>query len=194
MAEPKRTQAMQIHQPIAALTPRALLDAAVETPVSTDLLYGLAIAAGSVYLAATAYSSWRRKSLNLTPVTSAAADPAARPDFLNVDKDARSAALERGDAFEASLRAREASAAADGAPETAKKFSLVAMVMSAFTLVTMLVGSVWQISFIGRYAEQLSAKGRLVAMVKEHPLAFSVSMVVCAVQVVTFFAERRRSA
>ena len=185
---------MQTPEPFATVSPRALLDAAVETPVSTDLLYGLAIAAGCVYLGATAYFSWRRKSMNLTPVTSAGANPAARPDFLNVDKDARSAALERGDAFEASLRAREASAAAGDTPEAAKKFSLVAMVMSAFTLVTMLVGSVWQISFIGRYAEQLSAKGRLAAMVQEHPVAFAVSMVVCIVQVVTFFAERRKNA
>lgn len=184
---------MQTTEHFATTSARALLDAAVETSFSTDLLYGVGIAAGTVYLATTAFLSWRRRTMNLTPVASTAANPAARPGFLDVDKQARSAALERGDAFEATLRAREASAAGD-VPESAKKFSLVAMVMSAFTLVTMLVGSVWQISFIGRYAEQLSAKGRLIAMVKEHPVAFAVSMVVCAVQVVTFFAERRKNA
>ncbi len=129
----------------------------------------------------------------MTPVFSATANPGARPDFLNIDQGARSAALERGDAFEERLRTREAEQANAAFAPAEKGFCIFAFLLSSFTLVSMLFGSIWQVTWIGRYAEEFSAQGRLAAIVKDHPIAFTVAVAVCVLQVVRFVREKRKS-
>lgn len=164
------------------------------TSSGANLLYNASIAAGLAFLAVSAYSGWRKHAVNLTPVTSATVNADAAPDFLRVDKVARDAALERGEVFEQNLRSREAQEASAPMEPAQKTFCLFAAAMSAFTLVSMLFGSIWQISWIGRYAEELSARGRFAAIVREHPIAFSIAVMVCALQIVRFASERGETA
>lgn len=173
------------------------LQAAFEATVASEAFFAATAVAGGLWLAASGFLAWRRRAANLTPVAAATA-AGVSPDFLRVDHASRSAALERGDAFEARLQAREAAEAAAGAAAEAvtpasRLTGLVAALMSAFTLVSMVFGAVMQVRWIGHYAEDLSAPGRVAEIVRAHPVAFGVSIAVALLQI-TRFARARRQA
>lgn len=174
------------------------LQRAFEATVSSETFFVATAAIGAAWLGLSALGAWRRREANLTPVGAPDAAAAARPDFLNVDHGSRAAALERGDAFEARLAAAEAAeaaaaaAAARGAAGTAERATgLVALAMSLFTLVSMVFGAVMQVRWIGHYAEDLSAPGRALEVVRAHPIAFALSLAVAALQITRFVRARR---
>jgi len=179
------------------LNPSALADlgAAFEATSGSEALYTAAAALGGAWLAFTGFMAWRRRTMNLTPVGDGPAGRGPSPDFLRVDHGARSAALERGDAFEARLSAREAAeAAALAAASPAERTGgVLALCMSLFTVVSMVFGAVMQVRWIGHYAEDLSAPGRVLEIVRAHPVAFGVSVLVAVLQIVRFARSRGES-
>lgn len=158
---------------------------------AADVLYWGTAAVGAAYLALSGFAAWRRRAANLTPVDGAEAS-GVRPDFLRVDHDARSAALVRGEAFATDLDERERAESArrtEAARRTGGGF--FAGAMSVVTLVSMVAGSLLQVRWIGKYAEDLTAQGRLAAIVRSHPYAFAVAVVVVVYQLWRFVSERR---
>jgi hypothetical protein len=163
-----------------------------------DRLFQITIAVAAVWLALSLFVYWRRRAANLTPVTAARKSKDAQPDFLNVDHEARRAAIERGEAFERQLEIREAeearaaAAAALGPATSGRRLAkLAALVMSIFTLVTMIAGSIGNIGRMGEYMQQLSAPERLLAVVRNHPIGTGVMVLVIAAFLFQYFYERK---
>lgn len=172
----------------------SLLQTQPETATWLDTLLQGTIVLGSGWLAYTSFVSWRRSAANLTPVAAAPAN-GAQPGFLGVDHDGRKAAFERADQFEASLDAREKQAAEES--RRAKKrggigrvAGLASLFMSIFSLLTLIAGAVWQVTWIGTVWGRYTASERLVAVMKDHPFAFAVCVIVIAYHVISFFVER----
>lgn len=162
-----------------------------------ELLFNLTMAAAGIWLAITVFVIWRRRASNLTPVNAAERNRKAEPDFLKVDHDAREAAQKRGEAFEKELTHREreeekAKARAARKPEgMAQKIAgFVAMIMSLFTLATMIHGSIFSISRMGQLMEEYSTSERILAVIGNHPIAFTITVLVIAARLYTYFAKR----
>lgn len=177
------------------LSPTSLtvdLGSAFEASSTSEVVYAAAAVVGGLWLAATAFTGWRRRAANLTPVADGPSGRGPSPDFLRVDEAGRSAALERGDAFEARLSAREAAEAAalEAATPIERTGGIVALCMSLFTVVSMVFGAVMQVRWIGHYAEDLSAPGRVLEIVRAHPVAFAISLFVAVLQIVRFARSR----
>lgn len=160
-----------------------------------DLLFDATIATAAVWLAVKCLAAWRRRAGNLTEVGSAPVNRPANPDFLHVDTSARAAALQRADAFEATLPARRSSA--DGhaglAPQaratTITSFATVSM--SLLSLTAMISSAICEVSWLGQVMDGHSTPERMLAAIKGHPIAFCVSLAVVAYHVAGFVAARR---
>lgn len=172
--------------------------AAPESWPSIDLILNGTLVAAGVWLAASLAIRWRRRAWNLTPVDAASKNKKAQPEFLSVDNKAREEARERGDAFEARLVEREKR---DGQADLARAEAplsfgrrlagFAALGMSVFSLLTMIFGSIWQVSWMGRLLDEYSADGRLMAVVKSHPIAVAVAALVVLYHLFTFINDRK---
>ncbi|MEM5518344.1 hypothetical protein WNY37_15390 [Henriciella sp. AS95] len=144
------------------------------------------------------FVSWRRKASNLTSVRGASANRRASPDFLEVDEKARKAAIARGEAYDKVLDKRDATEAAEARRELRRKESmvsragrLISFAMALFSLATMVSGTLFQVSVMGRYWEQYSAGERLMAVIQEHPIGVAVTVAVILFNIVTFVTNRK---
>lgn len=162
-----------------------------------DLLFNLTMAAVGIWLAVTVFVWWRRSASNLTPVNAASKDKSAQPDFLRVDKKAREEALERGEAFDKEIERRvreaeKAKARGGRAPATVSQrlARFLSFFMSLFTLATMVFGAIFQVTRMGQMMKEYSTLERIVTVVQNHPISFTVATLVIVFQVYRFFVER----
>lgn len=148
----------------------------------------------AIWIAISVFVWWRRAATNLTPVNSAPRKAGREPDFLSVDRKARAAAIARGEDYDKALDERDAAA------ERARRKTLrntgrlarwVALAMSIFTLATMISGTIFQVSYMGKLWEQYSAGERLLLVVQKHPFTFAVGALVILYNVVRFFADKK---
>ncbi len=160
-----------------------------------DLMFNLTMAAAGIWLAITVFVIWRRHSSNLTPVNAASRKKDAQPDFLNVDVKARAEAIKRGEAFEKGLDQRDA-AEAKAARQRKKGKSvaqsisgLVAFIMSLFTIASVIYGSIFTVSRMGSMMEEYSATERMIALITNHPIAFTVCVIVILARLYTQFVK-----
>ncbi len=163
-----------------------------------DWLFQITVGVAALWLALAIFVYWRRRAANLTPVTAPRPSKDAQPDFLNVDHKARRAAIERGEAFERELDEREAEEArraemvALGSATTAGRFARIAsLIMSIFTLATMVLGSIMNIGKMGEMMQQYSTGERIAAVVRAHPIGTAVIVLVIVAALFQFFTERR---
>lgn len=158
------------------------------------LMLNATMAVAIIWLLITVFVWWRRQASNLTPVQAAGKTRAAQPDFLRVDKEARAEAIARGEAFDETLDKREREAARGGRrPVTfaGRMASLLSLVMSLFTLATMIYGAIFQVSRMGSLMEQYSSVERIGAVIANHPIAFSVTALIILVHIYYFFKRRQ---
>ncbi|MDX1294342.1 MAG: hypothetical protein R3265_16115 [Hyphomonas sp.] len=162
-----------------------------------DLLFNLTMASAGIWLGITVFVLWRRASSNLTPVNAAEKSRKAQPDFLKVDKKARAEALERGDAFDKELERREreeekAKARGGRRPATVgqRLARFLSFFMSLFTLATMIFGAIFQVSRMGQMMQEYSTLERIIAVIQNHPVSFTIATLVIVFQVYRFFSER----
>ena len=162
-------------------------------PLITMLL-NVTMAVALVWFLATVFVWWRRQASNLTPVQAAGKKRAAQPDFLNVDQTARAEAIARGAAFDETLEKRER----EEARANVKRISLagriaglISLVMSLFTLATMIYGAIFQVSRMGSLMEEYSSFERMGTVVANHPIAFAVTTLIIVVHVYHFFKRRQ---
>ncbi|MFN3313820.1 MAG: hypothetical protein ACK46Q_10165 [Hyphomonas sp.] len=168
-----------------------------------DILFNVTMAAAGIWLAITVFVVWRRHSSNLTPVHAASRSRKAQPDFLKVDHKARAAAIKRGEAHEAGLDMRDAEeakaeAAAAAAAAAAAKVKepatfaqriagLVTFLMSLFTLISIIVSSVFTITRMGDYVGEYTAWERFTAIILQHPIAFTICLLIILARIYTQF-------
>jgi hypothetical protein len=158
-----------------------------------DLMFNLTLAAAGIWLAIVAFVIWRRHASNLTPVLSPSKKDSAQPDFLKVDKEARKDAIARGEKYDREL-ARQEQEEAEGKqkPPLAQRIaSAVTFFMSLFTLATMLLGAVTQVTRMGEVMTQYSTSERLMAVVREHPIGITVVVLVIISQIYLYFTNRK---
>lgn len=158
-----------------------------------DTVLRVTAAISIIWLALVVFIHLRRNASNLTPVNAARKKKSDQPDFLSVDKSAREAALQRADHFESDLAARE-EAEARAAREAKEKpislagqiFRLLSFLMSVFSLLTMIVGSIWQIGRMGALMKEYSTVERLVAVIQNNPISFTITLLVSVYAVWSF--------
>lgn len=157
-----------------------------------DLLFNVTMAAAGIWLAVTAFVIWRRHASNLTPVNAAERSSKAQPDFLKVDQKAREEAIERGDDFDKSLDRRDAAEARAAsrlrpAKSVQKVAGIAAFIMSIFTILSVIVSSVFTLSGVGRIASDFTTWERARAVIEAHPIAFTVCLLIIFARIYTHF-------
>jgi hypothetical protein len=140
----------------------------------------------------------RRRASNLTPVNAARKNRKAAPDFLNVDKKARKAAMAQGKGFEKELlqrdndEARAARLAARANASVGQRIAgLISFLMSFFTLATMIYGAIFQVTRMGQMMQDYSTIERVTTVVQAHPFAFIIATLVIIYHVYRFVAGRK---
>ena len=163
-----------------------------------DFLFNVTIVFTMIWLGWTLFISMRRSSSNLTPINSVSAKKKAQPDFLSTDKKARKEALKRGDNFERELSEAEknqerAMRRMQRRKETpiGRAGRLITLGMAVFSLATMVSGTIFQVSIMGRYWEQYSASERLMSVVTKHPIGVGITSAVILYNFYIFFKNRK---
>ena len=152
----------------------------------------------AIWLCFSIFIFWRRRATNLTPVHAARKNKKADPDFLNDDRRGRAAAIKRGEAYEKELAQQEAEEARLRKRKAFQQLTvmqrasrLITLAVSFFTLATIVAGTVFQLSYMGRLLSEYSAIDRLVAVVTNHPIGSSIATIVIVYHIVRFFMEGR---
>lgn len=150
-----------------------------------ELLFNVTIVTTIIWLGYTVFVMMRRNASNLTPVHATSADKSAEPDFLSVDNKARKEAIKQGEAFDKELDKRDAADEKAKLKATKRKESkmqraarLVSLIMALFSLATMITGTIWQVTIMGRIWEQYSATERLVTIIQKYPLGVVIALFV----------------
>ncbi|MEM7492433.1 MAG: hypothetical protein AAF296_03570 [Pseudomonadota bacterium] len=166
-----------------------------------EILFNVTLVFTALWLGWTVFVAWRRSASNLTAIRGASANPAAEPDFLSVDKKARKEAIARGEAFDKELQRRDRDEAAAARNAARKKETMLGRVgrlvsfgMALFSIATMISGTMFQVSIMGRYWEQYSASERLVSVIENHPIGVAVTVAVILYNIVTFVMKRSQEA
>ena len=166
-------------------------------PLLTNML-NVTIVVTMVWTALAMFAQMRRDASNLTTVASARAKKKAQPDFLEPNKKRRKEAIKAGEAYDQMLDKREHTEAQALRRETRRKESaaskigrLTALAMAVFSLATMVSGTIFQVSIMGRYWEQFSAAERLTKVVQDHPVGVAVTLIVIGYNAYFFFKNRK---
>ena len=164
-----------------------------------ELLFNITIVLTIVWLAYTVFVMMRRDASNLTPINAASPNKHADPDFLSVDKKARKEAFKQGEAFDKQLdqRDRDETKAAKVAARRKESMwqrvtRLISFFMALFTMATMISGTLFQVSIMGRYWEQYSAGDRLMHVITEYPLGVAITLFVIGYNIVNFVIGYRK--
>ena len=166
-----------------------------------ELLFNFTLAFAVAWRGWTGFVVWRRSASNLTSIRGASANPKAEPDFLSVDKKARREAIEKGEAFEKEMQRRDRDEALSARKAARNKETMLGRIgrlisfgMDLFSIATMISGTLFQVSIMGRYWEQYSATERLTAVIQNHPIGVSVTVAVILYNIVTYVMNRSREA
>jgi hypothetical protein len=165
-------------------------------PVFEALFMGTLIAT-AVWLVLVIFIMLRRRASNLTPIQSAKVNKKVTPDFLSVDHGRQKEMREEGAAFDAELDRRDAEAAREEVakkkgPDTmlARIARVVSLLMSLFTLATLIGGVIFNVNYLGGMLRNYSAGDRMLAVVERYPFTVSVAALVIAYHVYTYIAGR----
>ena len=163
-----------------------------------NMMFTVTCVVTALWLIWVIFVAWRRQASNLTTVRGGEPNRKASPDFLEIDEKARKAAIARGEAYDKVLDKRDATEAAEARRELRRKESLISRIgrlvsfaMALFSLATMVSGTLFQVSIMGRYWEQYSAGERLMAVVQEHPIGVAVTVGVILFNIVTFVSKKK---
>lgn len=69
---------------------------------------------------------------------------------------------------------------------------LISLAMALFSIATMISGTLFQVTIMGRYWEQYSATERLVSVIQNHPIGVSVTLFVIGYNIVNFIISRKQ--
>ena len=162
------------------------------------IMFNILAVVTALWLAWTVFIWWRRSASNLTPLSDSAPNKKAQPDFLEVDQKARAEAIKRGETFEKELERRERDDARTAKRDGRRKETrmgrigrLLSLGMALFSLATMVSGTLFQVTIMGRYWEQYSAGERLMKVVNEHPIGVTITVAVILYNIVSFITNRK---
>jgi hypothetical protein len=153
----------------------------------------------AVWLALVIFIALRRQASNLTPIQSARRKD-VKPGFLNVDHKKQAEMKQAGAAYDAELSRREEDEEAEKRakseakrPDTvmARIARVLSVIMSIFTLATMIGGVIFNVNYLGGMLREYSASDRFLAVVQRYPIAVSIAVLVIGYHVYTYIAGRK---
>lgn len=163
-----------------------------------DSLFRWTLIVVAIWLVISILAWWRRRAYNLTVAATARRSRKAQPDFLKVDEKARDAAIRRGEAHEAVLedRERDEALAALKASKDPLSFGqriagIAAAGMSVFTLLTIILGAVTNVSKMGEALQTLSSVEKVKAIVSQHLAGTIIVLLVIAWHIYKYVADRQ---
>jgi hypothetical protein len=177
--------------------PEIEIDPAYQPMIET-LLAGTIIAT-VVWLALVVFIHLRRRASNLTPIH-AAHKKDVRPSFLNVDHGKQQDMKRQGAAYDAELAQRERDEEAEKdarkearRPDTvlARLARLISVIMSIFTLATLIGGVIFNVNYLGGMLREYSTLDRIAAVVSHYPIAVTVAVLVIGYHIYSYIAGRK---
>jgi len=163
-----------------------------------DLLFKITVALIAIWLVLAIVAWWRRRAYNLTIASTAKRNRKGQPDFLKVDRKAREAAIERGEAHEEFLDERDRQdaaaallAAGDPISWAQRILGIGAFVMSLVTLGSTILGAFMNVSKMGETLQKMPSGERLVTIISKHWLVSLVMLVVIAWHIYHYFTHRK---
>lgn len=163
-----------------------------------DAIYTGTIVFTAVWLLLVLLIILRRRASNLTPIHAAKVNRNATPDFLSVDHKKQKQMLKDGATYDAELDRRDANQEkADRetrrGPETAvsRIARLIALLMSIFTLATMIGSVIFNVNYIGGMLQTYSAGDRFMSVITNHPIATSVAVIVIGYHIYSYIAGKK---
>lgn len=168
------------------------------TPEQTDTLLTWLTWGGGALAALWAVTSvvahLHRRAYNLTHAESGRSQNIT-PDFLDVDVAKRRAAIARGQAYDDTLRAREAAAAAAVSPaEQVSGFARIgALATALLTLVVTIFGTVTKVEAIEAGMERVGSIDQFVDLVTQHKAGAAVALAVIGTHLVLFVRSSKKT-
>jgi len=163
-----------------------------------DAIYTGTIVFTAVWLLLVLLIILRRRASNLTPIHAAKVNRKATPDFLKVDHKKQKQMKKDGAAYDAELDRRDAAEekaahAARKGPETvmSRIARLIALLMSVFTLATMIGSVIFNVNYIGGMLKTYSASDRLMSVVMNHPIPTAVAVMVIGYHLYSYVAGKK---
>jgi hypothetical protein len=166
-------------------------------PLFEALFMGTLIAT-AVWVLLVIFIMLRRRASNLTPIQAAKINKKATPDFLTVDHGRQKEMRDEGAAYDAELDRRDAEAAREEVakkkgPETvmARIAKVVSLLMSLFTLATLIGGVIFNVNYLGGMLRNYSAGDRMLAIIERYPVTVTVAVLVIAYHVYNYIAGKK---
>lgn len=161
-----------------------------------DIAFKVTVGIVIVWIVLSLFGWWRRRAYNLTVASTARRNRKAEPDFLHVDKKAREAAIERGEAHEEMLEEREAREAAIAAGKDPvgmgrRIAQISALLMSIFTLLCGVMGAVANVGAMEASVKNLTAAGKIQYIVTQHPIGTAIAVLVIVYNIYHYISHRR---
>lgn len=163
-----------------------------------DILFNITIVFAALWLVWTGFIWMRRRASNLTAIRGVSPNRKATPDFMSGDARARREAIKRGESFDKELERRDREDARTEKRTARRKESLVGRIgrlitlaMALFSIATMISGTLFQVSIMGRYWEQYSASERIIGVIREHPIGVAVTVLVIGYNLYVFVSSRK---
>lgn len=156
-----------------------------------------AVAFAALWLVSVVFIQMRRRATNLTSAHQAHVRKDAAPDFMKVDHKARDAAMQRGQAYEKELDAREAAEAAAAAGKPGKKepmnmlktiSGIASFAFSLFTLLGAVLGTFRTMDAAGA---QLSKFDQIGAVAMKNPIPFLICLFVIGYTIFIWISQKK---
>jgi hypothetical protein len=152
-----------------------------------QILFWCVIGFGAVWLVTSVIGYFHRRAYNLTYAESGSSKN-YKPDFLKVDRAKRQAAIERGEAFDERLAAREAPAV-----QSLCFWSRVGAGSSAIlALLAMIVGTLTKIDAFQRDVAKLGSWDRFTEIVSQNKTGTLVALIVIGANIIVFMESSRK--
>jgi hypothetical protein len=157
-----------------------------------DVLFRISVAITLFWLFLALVAWWRRRAYNLTVASTAGRSKKAQPDFLRVDEKARKAAIARGEAHEEFLQDREEREdTKDPLSFSQRMAGLASLVMSIFTLATVVFGAIKNIQDMGKAYKSLGAFDKVQKALVDHWFGTSLAVFVIGWYIYKYFADKK---
>lgn len=165
-----------------------------DVPTWIEPLLYVTMAVVAVWVASSLFVYMRRRASNLTSAHQTGVRKDASPDFMKVDHKARDAAMQRGEAYDETLTAREAAEAALDAP-VVKQASLISRLSGIASLLFSLfslAGAISTVMFqVERMTGTISRADQLMLVVQKYPIPVAVCIFVIGFHLYHYIARRR---
>ena len=171
-----------------------MLQETPDLPTWLEPLLYVTMAIVAIWVVSSLFVYMRRRASNLTSAHQTGVKKDAAPDFLTVDHKAREAAMQRGEAYDDTLAAREAAEAATQEP-IVKRASLVSRLSGVASLLFSLFSLAGAITTVLMQVERMNntigRSDQLMLVVQKYPIPVAICVFVIGFHIYHYIARKR---